>query len=179
MNCDNGHLAGFALGFLLTMFLAPLSAAPAAGLGPETAVGEPVNGYVGRLDVSPEHAPAGTPVTVTAERLPPGQEFQLVWVTAIGTWKVTDTEYHGRDFTQVAYEIARVRTDSLGRFVTNFTTPDDYGFVHDIVLQQGSRLFTKMGFNLDMTVEISPKSGPVGTPIQVDIKGIGYRSLYN
>lgn len=30
-----------------------------------------------------------------------------------------------------------------------------------------------------MTVEISPKSGAVGTPIEVDIKGIGYRSLYN
>jgi hypothetical protein len=61
----------------------------------------------------------------------------------------------------------------------NFIAPDDYGFMHDIVLQQGSRLFTKVGFNLDMTVEISPKSGAVGTPIEVDIKGIGYRSLYN
>jgi hypothetical protein len=178
MNCS-GRLAGFALGLLVTMSVAPVSAAPAAGLGPETAVGEPANGYVGRLDVSPEHAPAGTPVTVMAERLPPGQEFQLVWVTAIGTWKVTDTEYHGREFTPVAYEIARVRTDSSGRFAESFTAPDDYGFMHDIVLQQGSRLFTKVGFNLDMTVEISPKSGPVGTPIKVDVKGIGYRSLYN
>jgi hypothetical protein len=179
MNCGSGGLAGFALGLLAIMSLAPAFAAPAAGLGPEIAVGEAVNGYVGRLDVSPEHAPAGTPVAVIAERLPAGQEFQLVWVTAIGSWKVTDTEYHGRDFTPVAYEIARVRTDSSGRFVANFIAPDDYGFMHDIVLQQGSRLFTKVGFNLDMTVEISPKGGPVGTPIKVDIKGIGYRSLYN
>jgi len=179
MNCGSERLAGFALGLLAIISLAPVSAAPVAGLGPETAVGEPVNGYVGRLDVSPEHAPAGTPVTVTAERLPPGQEFQLVWVTAIGTWKVTDTEYHGRDFASVAYEIASVRTDASGRLAARFTAPDDYGFMHDIVLQQGSRLFTKVGFNLDMTVEISPKSGPVGTPIKVDIKGIGYRSLYN
>ena len=163
MTCGSGRLAGFALGLLVTMSVAPVSAAPAAGLGPETAVGEPANGYVGRLDVSPEHAPAGTPVTVMAEHLPPGQEFQLIWVTAIGTWKVTDTEYHGREFTPVAYEIARVRTDSSGRFAANFTAPDDYGFMHDIVLQQGSRLFTKVGFNLDMTVEISPESGPVGT----------------
>jgi hypothetical protein len=51
--------------------------------------------------------------------------------------------------------------------------------VHDIVLQQGSRLFTKVGFNLDMTVEISPKSGPLGTPIKIDVKGIGYSLLYN
>ena len=57
--------------------------------------------------------------------------------------------------------------------------PDDYGFMHDIVLQQGDRLLTQAAFNLDMTVEISPKSGPPGTPITVDVKGIGYRSLYN
>jgi hypothetical protein len=37
--------------------------------------------YVGRMDVSPKHGPAGTPVTVTAEGLPPGEEFQIVWVT--------------------------------------------------------------------------------------------------
>jgi hypothetical protein len=79
-------------------------------------------------------------VTVMAERLPPGQEFQIVWVTAIGTWKVTDTEYHGRDFAPVAYEIARVKTDSSGRFAANFIAPDDCGLMHDVVLQQGSRL---------------------------------------
>jgi hypothetical protein len=30
-----------------------------------------------------------------------------------------------------------------------------------------------------MTIEVSPKSGPPGTPIRFDVKGIGYRSLYN
>jgi hypothetical protein len=186
MNCGSARLAGssFALVLLALMSQVPAAAAlaavaPAAALGPETAVGEPVNGYVGRLDVSPAHAPAGTPVTVTAEGLPAGQEFQLVWDTAIGTWKVTDAEYHGRDFTPVAYQIATARTDPSGRLTVNFTAPEDYGSMHDIVLQQGPRLFTKVGFNLDMTVEISPKNGPVGTPIKVDIKGIGYRSLYN
>jgi hypothetical protein len=186
MSCGCARLAGlsFALVLLALMSQAPAAAAPAAGapaaaLGPQIAIGEPVNGYVGRLDVSPAHAPAGTPVTVMAEGLPPGQEFQLVWDTAIGTWKVTDAEYHGRDFTPVAYQIATVRTDPSGRLTVNFTAPEDYGSMHDIVLQQGPRLFTKVGFNLDMTVEISPKSGPVGTPIKVDIKGIGYRSLYN
>jgi hypothetical protein len=39
MNCGSGRLAGFALGLLVIMSLAPVSAAPAAGLGPETAVG--------------------------------------------------------------------------------------------------------------------------------------------
>src|SRR5882757_7622672 len=169
MSIGSGRLAGlsralvspglvlFALVSLALMSQPPAVAAPAAALGPETAVGEPAGGYVGRLDVSPVHAPAGTPVTLTAERLPPEQEFQLIWTTAIGTWKVADAEYHGRDFSPVAYEIARAKTDAAGRLTVNFIAPDDYGFMHDIVLQQGSRLFTKVAFNLDMTVEISPK----------------------
>src|SRR5215831_4216057 len=176
MNFSGGRLAGLSWAL---MSPTPAAAAPAAAFGPQVEVGEPSNGYVGRLDASPTHAPAGASVTLTAAGLPPGQEFQLLWSTAAGAWKVTDAEYHGREFTPVAYEIAKARTDQSGRLSVNFIAPDDYGFMHDIVLQQGSRLFTQAGFNLDMTVDISPKSGPVGTPIRVDVKGIGYRSLYN
>jgi hypothetical protein len=186
MSFGSGRLAGLSCALVLPavvslalMSQTPAAAAPAAALGPEVEVGEPSNGYVGRLNVSPTHAPAGAPVTLTAEGLPPGQEFQLVWTTATGAWKVTDAEYHGREFTPVAYEIAKAKTDQSGRLSANFAAPDDYGFMHDIVLQQGSHLFTQASFNLDMTVDISPKSGPPGTPIKVDIKGIGYRPLYN
>src|SRR5204863_6405208 len=101
MSIGSGRLAGWScalvsLSLVSLVLMSPAAAAPAAALGPETAVGEPAGGYVGRLDVTPVHAPAGTPVTLTAERLPPGQEFQVVWTTAIGTWKVADAEYHGR-----------------------------------------------------------------------------------
>lgn len=155
------------------------AAGPASALGPEVSVGEPSGGFVGRLDVAPLHAPAGAPVTVTATDLPPGQEFQLVWATARGAWKVTEAEYHGREFTPAAYEITRARSDGDGRLMATFTAPDDYGFMHDVVLQQGGRLFTQAAFSLDMTVDVSPRSGPPGTPIRIDVKGIGYRSLYN
>jgi hypothetical protein len=154
-------------------------AAAASALGPEVTVGEPSGGFVGRLDVTPAHAPAGAAVTVAAAGLPPEQDFQVVWTTATGAWKVTEAEYHGREFMPVAYEIAKARSDASGRLAVTFVAPDDYGFMHDIVLQQGSRLFTQAAFNLDMTVDVSPKSGPPGTPIRIDVKGIGFRSLYN
>jgi hypothetical protein len=155
------------------------AAAPASALGPQVSIGEPLNGYVSRLEVTPSHAPAGAAVMVTASGLPPGEEFQLAWATATGAWKVTGAEYRGREFMPVAYEIAKARTDGSGRLAVTFAAPDDYGFMHDIVLQHGARLFTQAAFSLDMTVDISPKSGPPGTPIRVDVKGIGYRSLYN
>ena len=105
-NCS-GRLAGLACALLalaLTLMspVRSMAAAPVSSLGPEVAVSKPRDGYVGRMDALPDHGPAGTPVTVTAEGLPAGQEFQVVWVTANGAWKVADAEYHGREFTQVA-----------------------------------------------------------------------------
>src|SRR5271170_4706641 len=154
-------------------------AAPASALGPEAAQAEPSGGYVGRLDVAPDHGPAGTALTATAHGLPAGQEFQLVWRTVKGIWKVKDAEYHGREYQSVGYEIAKLKSDAAGRLTATFTAPEDFGFSHDIVLQQGGRLFTQAGFSNDMTVKITPESGPVGTPIHVEVKGIGWRQLFN
>jgi hypothetical protein len=91
MRICGGRLVRWA-GVLLSLSLVPQSpsAAPrlAEALGPEVVISEPAGGYVGRLIVVPEHGPTGTPVTVTAEGLPAEEEFQLVWRTVEGAWKV-------------------------------------------------------------------------------------------
>src|ERR1700692_4045948 len=190
MTIGNGRLAGpagvrFALSLAAISFVSlsllgvtPAATAPlASSFGPEVVLAEPQDGFVGSLNVVPENGPAGTPLTVTAEKLPPNQEFQLVWRTVKGSWKVANAEYHGRDYLPVAYEIAKVKSDATGRLTAKFVTPEDFGFVHDIVLQQPDRMFTQAGFSIDMTVKITPESGPVGTPITVEVKGIGWRWL--
>ena len=103
----------------------------------------------------------------------------MVWRTVKGSWDVADAEYHGRIYTPVAYEFAKARSDAAGRLTAKFVAPEDFGFVHDIVLQQPERMFTQTGFSIDMTVKITPESGPVGTPITVEATGIGWRSLFN
>jgi hypothetical protein len=155
------------------------AAAPASALGPEVAASEPSNGYVGRLNVTPDHGPVGTSITVTADKLPPEQDFQLVWRTVTGAWKVDGPNYKGREYKPVGYQIAKVRSDAAGRLSTTFAAPEDFGFAHDIVLQQGARLLTQVAFSIDMTVTTTPQSGPVGTPIHFDVKGIGWRQLFN
>jgi hypothetical protein len=135
------------------------------------------HGFVGRMTVSPDHGPPGTPVRVTAEGLPADTDFQLVWRTVKGGWKVKEAEYHGREYTPAAFEIATVKTDTSGRLAATFTVPEDFGFLHDVVLQQGERLLIQAGFAVDMTIMLSPPSGPVGTPITVEVKGIGWRPL--
>ena len=157
----------------------PAETAPASAFGPEVSIGEVRDGYVGTMSVAPVHGKVGAPFVVTAEGLPPNQEFQLVWRTVNGNWKVTESEYHGREYLPAAYEMARVRSNSAGRLQATFETPEDFGFVHDIVLQQGERLLTQAGYSIDMAIDVFPKSGPVGTPITVAVEGIGWRNLHS
>jgi hypothetical protein len=139
-------------------------AAPrAAELGPQATLAEPAGGYVGRLAVAPEHGPAGTPLRVTGEGFAPEQQFDLVWRTVQGRWKVTAAEYYGREYTPIAYRIATVSSDRDGRIAASFTAPEDFGFLHDIVVQQGNRLLTQTAFKLDMTVKLAAERGPIGT----------------
>ena len=64
-----------------------VSAAPLPSeLGPEVALTRPRDGYVGSLDVSPLNGPAGTTVTVMADRLPPDQEF--VFCSSSSSWEI-------------------------------------------------------------------------------------------
>jgi len=139
--------------------LAP--AASAAQLGPDAPLATP-HGFVGRMTVSPERGPPGTPVRVTAEGLPADTDFQLVWRTVKGRWKVAQAEYHGREYTPAAFEIATVRTDAAGRLAATFTVPEDFGFLHDVALQQGERLFIQAGFSVDMSVTIFAAEWPGG-----------------
>ena len=173
MRTHFGPLAG-SLSVIIFLF-APT--ASASGFGAEVEIGRPQGGYVGTMRVSPLHGEIGAPFTVTAEGLPPHEEFQLVWRTVNGQWNVTDSEYNGREFVPAAYEMGVIRSDADGRLEATFETPEDFGFMHDIVLQQGERLFTQVAYSIDMTVEISPKNGSIGTPINVEIKGMGYRDL--
>ena len=165
--------------FALSMSFNDAHAAPRAGeLGPEAPMAEPGGGYVGRLEVTPARGPAGTSVAVMGDGFPAGQEFDLVWRTVQGRWKVTVAEYHGREFTPVGYRIAQVKSDAAGRIAASFIAPEDFGFLHDVVLQQGNRLLTQTAFHLDMTVKLTGASGgTLGTPIAIEVQGIGWREL--
>lgn len=181
-NCRGNHRGLGALIAALAAFLwlgAPAHAAapPPAAFGPAVAMAQPAGGFVGTMMVSPDHGPAGTKVVVRAEKLPPNQEVDLVWRTWHGAWKAADGKYNGRVYHPLAYRIARLRSNSAGALTASFIAPQDFGFSHDVVLQQGSRLLTQAAFSVDMQVAISPASGPVGTPITITIHGDGWRDL--
>jgi hypothetical protein len=174
-------LACALLGLALALASAvSVAAAPlAAQLGPVVSLGEPAGGFVGRLNVVPDRGPVGTAVTITGQGLPPGEDIELVWRTVEGSWKVAEGQYFGRAFDPVAYRIATVKSDKSGALTATFTAPDDFGFSHDIVAQQGSRLLTQTAFNIDMTMTLAgaSASGPAGSPIAVEVKGMGWKEM--
>jgi len=120
MTILSGRLAGLAVVLFALAFAVqqPAIAAPASAFGSVVDVGEARDGYVGTMDVVPVHGRIGERFTVKAEDLPPNQEFQLIWATVNGRWKVTESEYKGREFVPVAYEMAKVKSDAMGRIST-------------------------------------------------------------
>jgi hypothetical protein len=94
-----------------------------------------------------------------------------------GSWRVSNAEYFGREYTPAAYRIATVKSDAAGRIAAIFIAPEDFGFMHDVILQQGKRLLTKDAFSIDMTVKLLADNVPVGTPIPIEVQGIGWREL--
>src|ERR1051326_2854134 len=152
MTIHGGRLKAFAwvLSLAVLASSAGASAAPPSAFGPEVKLGETKGGYLGALDVVPAHGKAGTPFTVKAEKLPPNQEFQLVWRTVNGRWKTTETEYKGREFTPADYQMGKVKNDAQGRSSASFTTPDEFRFDHDIMLQQDGRVVNQVLSDVDM-----------------------------
>jgi hypothetical protein len=135
--------------------------------------------FVGELSLSPAHAPIGAAVSASGIGFEPNTDVELVWQGFEGSWNVADGSYNGRDFKADMQSLAKLTTDSGGDFQTTFTVPAGFGFSHDVIVQKGDTIQNKSNFNVDMQVSISPSTGPVGTPINIDAKGIGWRKLEN
>lgn len=175
-------------GVILTVAWArgtPADDAPAITGGvamPATVEALPRVSYVGRFALTPTHGRPGATVTATGEGLPADTELELVWSSVRGQWVTRgayNEEFHGRRFDPTTRTLARVRTDGSGRLRTTFTVPEDYGFVHDLRLVQDGVVRNQAAFSIDMHAKITPASGPPGTPIEIVLEGVGWRSMEN
>jgi hypothetical protein len=135
--------------------------------------------YTGEFSISPSHAPIGSVVKATGKGFEPDTALELVWQGFIGTWKVADGSYNGRDFKEDLQTLSTLKTDGSGGFQATFTVPNGFGFSHDVIVKKQNIIENKSNFVVDMQVSISPSSGPAGTPITINAQGIGWRSLEN
>lgn len=142
----------------------------------------PPANYVGKITLSPKNGPAGTLVTVTGTGLPASATLDMAWNTVKGSWLLKGAakeEFHGRSFEPATMPMGKVTTDANGGLQAQFKAPDDYGFLHDVTLMQDGVIRNKANFMLEMQAAFSPNSGPVGTPITISIKSMGWGNLEN
>lgn len=136
----------------------------------------------GTFKLEPAHGPWDTPVTATATGLRAQTKYDLVWSTAKVQWKLSEdrSRYVGREAQPVQQVLQSVTTDPAGAFAVRFVVPQGFGYGHDVAVVDSDRVIrNKMLFNVDMETRITPTSGPVGTPITVEVRGIGYQAYQN
>jgi hypothetical protein len=136
---------------------------------------------MGVLTSNPDIGVSGTSFTISGSGLPAGKDVSLTWSTANVTWLVDprpDTvDYLGRQTTKFPIVLGHATTDANGAFKVAFTAPKDWGGIHDIYAVVDGVQYAKGGFLVARAASISPKSGPIGTPITITYSGLG-SSLY-
>ena len=132
---------------------------------------------LGVLTVTPNQGVEGVPFTVSGTGLPPSTSVQLTWSTTNVSWAVdvepNTVNYLGRTQASTAVVMATVTTDASGNFSVASTTPVDVGGIHDIYAVVNGVNVDHGGFELLRTVTMSPRSGPVGTPITITYTALG------
>src|SRR5215467_4171978 len=157
---------------LLTACSARQSAEPAAKADSSS------NGTYKKLSLTYDKPIVGAEVHVTGEGLPEGQPVELQWGTVNGGWVVEDY-YHfkGKKYREVTSSLATFNTDSSGHLDARFTIPDDYGGVHEVTAVIDGKPVAQNGIEVTQSFEMSPASGPIGTPIELKVTGLGWRTM--
>jgi len=157
------------------------TAAQAAQSAAPTASQQPME-ITGKLALEPAHGPWDTTVTANASGLKPSTKYDLVWTTGKVAWKLSDdrSKYLGRTATPIQQVLQSPTTDANGALQASFTVPHGFGYGHDVMLVDAQKVIRNTSlFDVDMITTMSPTHGPVGTPITVEVKGIGWQSYQN
>jgi len=130
---------------------------------------EPVKGYVGES------------FTVTGAGFTPGEKVELVWSTADAAYvtkvRPDNLEYHERKYEEKRVRLGSTTVDGQGRIHGAFTAPEDFGEVHDLYAVVEGRDIARGGFRILRSASMTPSEGPLGTPITITVKGLGFRGF--
>jgi hypothetical protein len=131
------------------------------------------------LDVIPKEGVTGTPMTISGSGLPANKPVTITWSAARVTWevdpRVDSVDYLGTaPVEKFSVALTTATTSSSGSFSVSLKAPDDFGGPHEIAaVVEGVEVGGGALFTLDRSATISPKKGPIGTPITITYHGLG------
>ena len=137
-----------------------------------------ISANMSNLTVTPDQGIAGSPMTISGRGLKANTKVELTWSTAEDTWAAMvapDTaNFLGRlSNDDITVALKSVTTNSSGAFSVSMKAPNDWGGIHDIYAVVGGTAVAHGGFLIARWVKISPRSGPIGTPIHITYGGLG------
>ncbi|MBI4308021.1 MAG: hypothetical protein HY684_04370 [Chloroflexi bacterium] len=165
-------LPGLLLLALLLALSPPVSAAQSGAAEDGRASSNPRESAI---SLTPPRGPAGSVTTVRGSGFDPNATLDILWQDWNGAWNIQNGSFQGREFREELTSIGRVRTDASGGFETTFKVPEGFGFNHDVLVTQGSTVRSKSVFFVEMQVEMTPKEGPPGTPVTLELNGLGWQ----
>jgi len=120
----------------------------------------------------------GTEVMAKATGLPAGKTVNLTWGTVTGGWVVEDYyRFRGKKYEETTISLGKFTVDGNGALDARFKIPEDYGGVHEVIALIDGKPIAQNGIEVTQSFELSPASGPVGTPIELTVKGLGWRTM--
>jgi len=121
---------------------------------------------------------AGTLAHATATGLPARQTIDLEWGTVTGGWVIEDYyHFRGKKYSESTTPLGRFPVDASGRLEARFVVPEDYGGVHEVIARLGGAPVAQGAINVTQTFAMTPASGPPGTPIELKVTGLGWRTM--
>ena len=126
------------------------------------------------LTLDRTQGPVGSRVMLRADGFPANASLQLAWQTYVGS------RVSGNGFEPQEMEFGSVTAGSDGRIESPITIPEDLGGLHGLAVRNGDKTLARAFFVIETSiVSISPTSGPVGTPITIHLKGVGWTEYDN
>lgn len=128
------------------------------------------------LTVTPTSGQPGTTATISGRAFPSETTIDLIWYTHVGN-RIAGIPIQPEPLPEV---LPTITTDEDGRFDVEVTIPRGSGSTRPIVAEIEGRSVAVTGFVMQPdVVDITPKQGPPGTEIEIELSGIGWPKYEN
>jgi hypothetical protein len=125
-----------------------------------------------------KRAVVGAAAQAAAGGLPAGRTVDLRWGTVTGGWIVEDSyHFRGKKYSETTTSLGQFPVDADGRLDARFVIPEDYGGVHEVIALIDGKPVAQNAVNVTQTFALTPTSGPVGTPLELKVTGLGWRTM--
>ena len=109
---------------------------------------------------------------------PPGRPSISTWGTVTGGWVIEDYyHFRGKKYSETTTSLGQFPVDCERTAGCALRHPEDYGGVHEVIALIDGKPVAQNAINVTQTFALTPTSGPVGTPIELKVTGLGWRTM--